>query len=123
MEGFSLVAFLSRQSALEELRLQEVRLTQLSPDWAAIVDDLCLLLGVQFQAGKGKSGKRARVKGMVPMERIQLQLESVFEPSDEARERGVSIGAADLRGYFAGREDNPLRSCYECFVGGVGTER
>ncbi len=51
MEGFALVAFLSRQSALEKLRLQEVRLIRNSSDWVGIVDDLCLVLGAQFEAG------------------------------------------------------------------------
>jgi hypothetical protein len=106
MEGFDLVSFLSRQSALEELRLQEVRLTSKSLDWAGIVDDLRLLLGVQFEAG----GRRRRSKCVAPMERIRLELESVFEPEDRALENGISVSAGNLRGYFEGREDNPLRA-------------
>ena len=117
MEGFALVAFLSRQPALEELRLQEVRLTRMSPDWAAIVDDLCLLFGVQFEGGKNTisgigAGKvrRKRIKGVVLMERIGLELERCFEPSDGRLERGVSIESEELKGFFKGSEDNPLRS-------------
>ncbi len=63
-----------------------MRLTRRSPDWAGIVDDLCLVLGAQFESGKG--GKRSRVKGMVPMVRIRLELELVFEPGDRVLERG-----------------------------------
>lgn len=40
----------------------------------------------------------------------------MFEPGDIGRERGVSIDSSQLRGYFQGREDNPLRSCYESFA-------
>jgi hypothetical protein len=43
-------------------------------------------LGAQFESGKG--GKRSRVKGMVPMVRIRLELELVFEPGDRVLERG-----------------------------------
>jgi hypothetical protein len=55
-------------------------------------------------------------KFVAPMERVRLELERVFEPGDIGRERGVSIDSSQLRGYFQGREDNPLRSCYESFV-------
>jgi len=125
MEGFALIAFLSRQLALKELLLQEVRLTRGSPDWVAIVDDLGLLLGVQFEGGKSKrtrSGKPRRkkkkneIKDAVPMERISLELERCFEPGDGPGGREVSIGSRDLRRFFKGREDNPLRTCYESFV-------
>ena len=123
IEGFSLIAFLSRQASLEELRLQEVYLTSSSSNWAAIVDDLCLLLGVQFGdmlgIGSGKKMGRKSVgsgKSVAPMERIRLELERVFEPGDLRRERGLSIESSQLRGYFLGSEDNPLRSCYENFV-------
>jgi hypothetical protein len=123
MEGFSLIPFLSRQSSLEELRLQDVYLTSSSSDWAAIIDDLCLLLGVQFGDMMGNRSRKkmcrkriGREKFVAPMERIRLELERVFEPGDIGRERGVSIDSSQLRGYFQGREDNPLRSCYESFV-------
>jgi len=125
MDGSALIAFLSRQSSLEELRLVDTRLIHSSSDWAAIVDDLCLLLGVQFEAGKiivgRRSGERAglrgkRISGEMPMERIRLELECVCEPSDGGIERRLSIGSEHLRGYFLGKEDNPLRSCYENFV-------
>jgi hypothetical protein len=52
----------------------------------------------------------------MPMERIRLELECVCEPSDGGIERRLSIGSEHLRGYFLGKEDNPLRSCYENFV-------
>jgi hypothetical protein len=123
MDGFALIAFLSRQSTLEELRLVEIRLIPSSPNWVTIIDDLCLLLGVQFEAGKvdigrnrNRSGRGTRIKGEMPMERIRLELENVFEPGDGAMERGLSIGSKQLRRYFVGREDNPLRTCYESFV-------
>ncbi len=48
--------------------------------------------------------------------RISLELELVFEPGDSTLERGITVGAGDLEGYFGGREDNPLRTCYENFV-------
>jgi hypothetical protein len=123
MDGFSLIAFLSRQSTLEELRLGEIRLIPSSPDWATIIDDLCLLLGVQFEAGKiddrrnrqGRGNGR-RIGGQMPMEKIRLELESVYEPGDGGMERGLSIGSTQLRGYFVGRQDNPLRSSYDSFV-------
>ncbi len=50
------------------------------------------------------------------MERIRLELENVFEPGDGGMERGLSIGSTQLRGYFLGQKDNPLRSNYESFV-------
>lgn len=126
MEGFSLIAFLSRASStLGELRLVETRLIPSSPDWAAIVNDLCLLLGVQFDDGsiKYEEGRKRRarirrrqIEGVMPMERIRLEMESVFEPGDVRMERGISIGSKQLQSYFSGREDNPLTSCYESFV-------
>jgi hypothetical protein len=123
MDGFSLIAFLSRQSTLEELRLGEIRIIFSSPDWATIIDDLCLLLGVQFEAGKIDKGRNRqgrgngrRIGGQMPMERIRLELENVFEPGDGGMERGLSIGSTQLRGYFLGRQVNPLRSNYESFV-------
>ena len=125
MDGSALIAFLSRQSSLEELRLVEIRLIPSSSDWAAIVDDLCLLLGVQFESGKinvgRKTGERTSRKGKrieceMPMERVRMELESVFEPGDGGIPRAVTIGSKHLRGYFVGKEDNPLRSCYKNFV-------
>jgi hypothetical protein len=123
MDGFALIAFLSPQSSLQELRLGEIRLIPSSPDWATIIDDLCLLLGVQFEAGKVNAGKNRKGRGRgrrigaeMPMERIRMELETVFEPSDGGMERGLSIGNLQLRGYFVGKEDNPLRSSYESFV-------
>ncbi|PMD27880.1 hypothetical protein NA56DRAFT_721703 [Hyaloscypha hepaticicola] len=123
MDGFSLIAFLSRQSTLEELRLGEIRLRPSSPDWTTIIDDLCLLLGVQFEAGKIDKGRNRqgrgngrRIGGQMPMERIRLELENVFEPGDGAMKRGLTIGSTQLRGYFLGRKDNPLRSHYDSFV-------
>jgi hypothetical protein len=80
---------------------------------------------VQFEAGKiiigTRSGERAslrgkRISGEMPMERIRLELECVCEPSDGGIERRLSIGSEHLRGYFLGKEDNPLRSCYENFI-------
>jgi F-box-like len=123
IEGFSLIAFLSRQSSLEELRLREVYLTSMSSNWASIVDDLRLVLGVQFKdmmlEGSGKKMHRERIgreQFVAPMERIRLELQMVFEPGDVERERGISIESSQLRGYFEGMEDNPLRSCYENFA-------
>ena len=125
MDGSALIAFLSRQSSLEKLRLVEIRLIPSSSDWAGIVDDLCLLLGVQFEAGEinigRKTGQRASRKGKridyeMPMERIRMELEGVFEPGDGGITRAITIGSEQLRGYFLGKEDNPLRSCYENFV-------
>ncbi|KAE9380083.1 hypothetical protein N431DRAFT_394587 [Stipitochalara longipes BDJ] len=125
MDGSALIAFLSRQSSLEKLRLVEIRLIPTSSNWTAIVDDLCLLLGVQFEAGKINVGRKRgdrpsqrgkRIMGEMPMERIRMELEGVFEPSDGGMERALSIGSTQMRGYFLGMEDNPLRSCYENFV-------
>jgi hypothetical protein len=116
IDGFDLVAFLSRQSSLEEVILQSLQLTRTSPSWAGVVDDLCLILGAQFE-GSSKSGRsRSRTKTIAPMERIRLDLVHVYEPYDERFEMPLGISAGDLVEYFAGREDNPLRTCYENFV-------
>lgn len=116
IDGFDLVAFLSRQSSLEEVILQNLQLTRTSPSWAGVIDDLCLILGAQFE-GSSKSGRsRSRTKTIAPMERIRLDLVHVYEPYDERFEMPLGISAGDLVEYFAGREDNPLRTCYENFV-------
>jgi hypothetical protein len=52
----------------------------------------------------------------MPMERIQLDLEQVFEPEDILLEAPLTIKAGDLTAYFEGREENPLSTCYENFV-------
>jgi hypothetical protein len=114
IDGFDLVAFLSRQSSLEEVILQNLQLTR--TNWAGVIDDLCLILGAQFEGPSKRGRSRSRTKTIAPMERIRLDLVHVYEPYDERLEVPLSISAGDLAEYFAGREDNPLRICYENFV-------
>jgi len=111
--GFELIAFLSQQSCLEKLLLQYVYLTRDSPEWTGVIEDLCWVLGAQFEDGEGG---RCRTDVVMPMERMQLDLEHVFEPFDELLEVPLTVRAGDLRAYFGGREGNPLRACYESFV-------
>jgi hypothetical protein len=114
IDGFDLVAFLSRQSSLEEVILQNLQLTR--SNWAGVIDDLCLILGAQFEGPSKSRRSRSRTKTIAPMERIRLDLVHVYEPYDERLEAPLSVSAVDLVKYFAGREDNPLRTCYENFV-------
>jgi hypothetical protein len=116
IDGFDLVAFLSRQSSLDEVILQDLQLTRTSPSWAGVVDDLCLILGAQFERSSKNGRSRSRTKTIAPMERIRLDLVHVYEPYDTRLEMPLSVSAGDLVEYFAGREDNPLRTCYENFV-------
>jgi hypothetical protein len=114
VDGRELVVFLGRQSSLEELMLRRVYLTGNSPNWTEVIEDLRLTLG--GSAEKPAEEAIERPKATMPLERIIIDLDQVFEPSDRLLEVPIVISTTDLKEYFAGREENPLRTCYETFT-------
>jgi hypothetical protein len=116
VSGFELIAFISQQMLLEKVLLQDIYLTQDSPAWTSIIDDLCFVLGAQFEDMKAGSGHKRRSQVVMPMERIQLHLNHVFEPWDGGLDDPLTVKPDELRGFFGGREENPLRDSYESFI-------
>ena len=115
INGFEFIAFLSRQTSLREVELSHVYLTRKSLDWPGILEDLRITLGAQPYGQQRTQCRRNTTTG--PMECIALNLQRVFEPWDESLEWPITMPSVELADYFAGKEDNPLLTCYDQFLG------
>jgi hypothetical protein len=109
LDGRDLIVLLWKCPGIMALTLKHVYLTDSSPRWAEILDELFPLLRAPGDGANAGTESRLLIKPGHVMEGIEFIMDEVYEPMDEFLEWPLYLGCQELNDFFTGRTRNPLR--------------